>query len=380
MNRLRETLSQMWLGIQGSLFPWLAEELGPLTQKQQDLVATLEQVRIEELIPSGRGFRGRPADDRAAIARAFVAKAVYQMPTTRALLDRLATDISLRRICGWERKHDVPDEWTFSRAFAEFSASRLPERVHAALVRKSYQTELVGHLSRDSTAIEAREKPAKKAAAEKPKAKRGRPVRGEVRAKPPLTRIERQAAGMGLDEMLRDLPKPCDVGTKKNSKGYKESWTGYKLHLDVADGGVPVSAVLTSASTHDSQAAIPLSALSAGRVVNLYDVMDAAYDVPQIREASRQLGHVPLVDVNPRRDAALKAELAAEAGRLKLLGHTTAEAVRYRERSTVERANARLKDEFGGRFVRVRGNAKVMCHLMFGVLALTADQLLRFVT
>ena len=100
MNRLRETLSQTWLGIQGSLFPWLAEELGPLTQKQQDLVATLEQVRIEELIPSGRGFRGRPADDRAAVARAFVAKAVYQMPTTRALLDRLATDISLRRICG----------------------------------------------------------------------------------------------------------------------------------------------------------------------------------------------------------------------------------------------------------------------------------------
>ncbi len=63
-----------------------------------------------------------------------------------------------------------------------------------------------------------------------------------------------------------------------------------------------------------------------------------------------------------------------------MLGHTTAEAVRYRERSTVERANARLKDEFGGRFVRVRGNAKVMCHLMFGVLALTADPLLRFVT
>ena len=380
MNRLRETLSQTWLGIQGSLFPWLAEELGPLTQKQQDLVATLEQVRIEELIPSGRGFRGRPADDRAAVARAFVAKAVYQMPTTRALLDRLATDISLRRICGWERKHDVPDEWTFSRAFAEFSESRLPERVHEALVRKSYQTELVGHLSRDSTAIEAREKPAKKDTPEKPKARRGRPKRGEARAKPPLTRIERQAAGMGLEEMLSDLPKPCDVGTKKNSKGYKESWTGYKLHLDVADGGVPVSAVLTSASTHDSQAAIPLSALSAGRVVNLYDVMDSAYDVPQIREASRKLGHVPLVDVNPRRDAALKTELEAEAGRLKLLGHTTAEAVRYNERSTVERVNSRLKDEFGGRFVRVRGNAKVMCHLMFGVLALTADQLLRFVT
>jgi len=60
MIRLGETLSQIWLGIQGSLFPWLTEELGPLTEKQQDLVAALELVRIEELIPSVRGFRVRP--------------------------------------------------------------------------------------------------------------------------------------------------------------------------------------------------------------------------------------------------------------------------------------------------------------------------------
>jgi hypothetical protein len=43
----------------------------------------------------------------------------------------------------------------------------------------------------------------------------------------------------------------------------------------------------------------------------------------------------------------------------------------------VERVNSRLKDEFGGRYVRVRGHAKVMAHLMFGVLALTVDQILR---
>jgi hypothetical protein len=50
-----------------------------------------------------------------------------------------------------------------------------------------------------------------------------------------------------------------NVGTKKNSKGYKESWIGYKLHLDVADGQIPISCILTSASLHDSQAAIPLA-------------------------------------------------------------------------------------------------------------------------
>jgi len=379
MSRLRETLSQTWLNIQSSLFPWLTEELGELTKKQQELVTTLEILRIEEFIYSSRGFPGRPPKDRSAIARAFVAKMIYNMPTTRLLLDRLATDSALRRICGWERLNDIPDESIFSRAFAEFSASQLPERVHAAFIKESYANEIVGHNSRDSTAIEAREKSIKKQPIKKIAAKRGRPKQGEVRVKP-LTRIERQASGMSLTDMLTDLPKVCDVGTKKNSKGYKVSWTGYKLHIDVADGGIPLSAVLTSASTHGSQVAIPLAKMSNERVINLYDVMDSAYDVPHIHEMSRQLGHIPLIDVHPRRDKALKDELTAEKKRCRRVGHKTAETVRYNERSTVERVNARLKDEFGGRVVRVRGHAKVMCHLMFGILALTANQMMILVT
>ena len=292
-------------------------------------------------------FRAAPPKDRTAIARAFVAKVVYNKPTTRALLDRLATDSALRRICGWERKNDVPKEWDFSRAFAEFSKSRLPERVHEAFIKKSYEHELVGHNSRDSTAIGAREKPLKKEPAKKVPVKRGRPKQGEERVKP-LTRIQKQASGMSLTDMLNDLPKACDVGTKKNSKGYKTSWIGYKLHLDVADGGIPISAVLTSASTHDSQVAIPLAIISNGRVTNLYDAMDSAYDVPQIHEMS-QLRHIPLIDVNPRRNQGLKNDIAAENKRCRLVRHKTAEAIRYNERSTVERVNARLKDEFGGR-------------------------------
>jgi hypothetical protein len=353
--------------------------LGPLTDKQQQLVTTLELVRLEESIDSIRGCPGRPPQDRGAIARAFVAKVVYNLPTTRALLDRLATDNVLRRICGWERKNQVPNEWTFSRAFSEFSVSQLPERVHAAFIKARYANELVGHNSRDATAIEVRERPLKKEPVKPAPAPRGRPKRGEERVTA-LTRIERQASGMGLADMLQELPKACDVGTKKNSKGYKVSWIGYKLHLDVADGGIPISVVLTSASIHDSQVAIPLTKMSSDRVINLYDVMDSASDVPQIYDLSRQLGHVPLIDVNPRRNQALKEEIAAENKRRQLVGHKTAEAVRYNERSTVERVNARLKDEFGGRFVRVRGHAKVMCHLMFGILALTANQMMILVT
>jgi transposase len=377
MSKLNDTIAQTWFYIQTSVFPRISEEVGELTAKQQEVVTTLELMRIEGFILSGYGYPGRPAEDRAAIARAFIEKMIYNMPTTRILLDRLKTDISLRRICGWERVNDIPSESTFSRAFAEFADSQLPERAHESFIKKCYEKEIVGHNSRDSTAIEAREKPQKKEKVKKTAKKRGRPKKGEERIKQP-TRLEKQAAGMGLSDMLEDLPDACDVGTKKNSKGYKTSWTGYKLHIDSADGGIPVSCLLTSASVHDSQVAIPLAKISRERITNLYDLMDSAYDAPQIHEISQQLGHIPLIDKHPRRDKALKAEIKAENKRCRLFGHQKAETVRYKERSTVERVNGRFKDEFGGRFVRVKGAAKVMCHLMFGILALTANQMVCF--
>jgi len=239
--------------------------------------------------------------------------------------------------------------------------------VHAALIEKYEKPRLVGHISRDATAITAREKAAKKVkkAAVEAKLKGGRRKKGEATSKP-LTRLERQQS-MTLREMLADLPCVCDCGTKRNSKGYPSYWVGYKLHLDVADGGIPISAVLTSASVNDSQVALPLATLTAQRVDNLYDLMDSAYDAHLIRAKSLALGHVPLIDGHTRRGAE-KLEFAPH------------EAQRYKERTTIERVFARLKEEFGGRLVRVRGPAKVMTSLMFGLIALTADQLLRLVS
>ena len=376
---LRQTLSSCWSSIQRDLFPWLEERVGPLSAFHQDLVKVLEMARIEALVPDCRGSVGRPPAERAALARAFVAKAVFNITATTALIERVTTDKILRRLCGWEQANEIPSEATFSRAFAEFAASALPSRVHEALIAQTQKNRLVGHISRDSTAIEAREKPLRLAAAEKPKHKPGRPRKGEPRPEKEARRLERQP-GLSLEAMLADLPRHCAVGTKRNAKGHQESWTGYKLHLDVADGGIPISCLLTAASLHDSQAAIPLASMTAARVTNLYDLMDSADDVPEIRAHSRSLGHLPIIDINPRSTPGLKEELKAEKRRCQRLGHRPAEEIRYNERTTAERVNGRIKDEFGGRTVRVRGHAKVMCHLMFGIVALTVDQLLRFVT
>jgi hypothetical protein len=184
---------------------------------------------------------------------------------------------------------------------------------------------------------------------------------------------------MTLEKMLNDLPKACDKGAKNDSKGNTMYWNGYKLHLDIVDGCIPVSAIVTSASVHDSQVAIPLMTMTARKIDNFYDLMDSAYDVSAIIEHSKALGHIPLIDRNPRRDKELQEALALEAKARKTLNWSPAEDTRYNERSTAERANSRLKDEFGACKVRVRGHAKVACHLMFGVLVLAADQLIKIV-
>lgn len=367
MSFLAVTLSQFWLTVQGSLFPWLTVELGKLSEKQKQLVAILELLKLESFISTSAGVKGRPQEDRRAIGRAYVAKAFYNLGTTRQLLERLASDGTLRRLCGWERPGALPSEATFSRAFAEFTKSQLPARVHEALVEKYEKPRLVGHISRDATEIKGRERAARKVkqAKEAAKPKGSRRKKGEAPSKP-LTRLERQQS-MSLEEMLAELPSVCDCGTKRNSKGHPEYWVGYKLHLDVADGGIPISCILTSASLHDSQAALPLAKLTEQRVSNLYDLMDAAYDSQIIRAHSRSLDHVPLIEWQTKRSGE-KPAFAPHEGQ------------RFKERSTVERVYARLKDEFGGRMVRVRGPAKVMTSLMFGIIALTADQILRLVS
>jgi hypothetical protein len=378
---LRQKISQFSHLFQDQLFPMLEKEVGEMGESAKRLTAVLSMIPLVRFVPMTRGWNGRPAKDRLAIASAFVAKAVLKLGTTRQVIDRLKNDEQLRRLCGWNQAKDVPHEATFSRAFAEFAAMELPQFVHEALVRDTQKERLIGHIARDSTAIEARERfpqakkksvKGKKKNKAKSRKKTGPKKKGGISRKE-LTRLERQNGGMTVDAMLAEIPKSCSIGTKVSSKGHRQYWRGYKLHLDVADGQIPISAVLTGASVHDSQVAIPLATITAGRVTSLYDLMDAAYDAKAIKEHSRKLGHVPIVDPAQRVGATKNVIFQPKKPRQ----FSWAEKERYRERTIVERVNARIKDDFGGRTIRVRGPVKVMAHLMFGVLALTVEQLLR---
>ena len=353
-------LGGLWNSIQTWLFPVLENKLGELDEKHREFVAVCETCAPQAHMAAYRWVgNGCPPKDRLALCKAFIGKGVWDFPTTRDLIDAVRHRPTLRRLCGWETVGAVPSEATFSRAFAAFAQDELPQRIQEVMISKHYGDKIAGHISRDGTAIHAREKAAKK----KPK-----PVvqsaEGETKASPEPTRLQRQLE-CPLSENLADLPHACDWGTKKDSKGKRQTWRGYKLHLDAIDGDIPVSWLLTSASMHDSGASIPLAQMSAERVTSLYDLADAAYDAGAIREMSARLGHVPIIDHNPRGGEKRK--------------FSPAEAARYRERSTAERVNSHLHDNHGGRHVRVRGAVKVAAHLSFGLLAIAAEQLLKLI-
>lgn len=372
----RNKLSQFWSNVQYTLFPQLEKDLGELSSDHKKLVAILELVRIEEFIPCGRFTNGRPSKDRSAIARAFIAKIVFKLPYTKNLLKELKNDKQLKNICGWESLARLPSESKLSRAFNEFSKLCLPEKVHQALIKEVYKDQIVGHVVKDSMPLVAREKYLRKGSAhDRNKVKREKYKNKKLGV---LTRRQKQLKESNVKRLEEELPTACDKGMKKSAQGYTEIWKGYKLHAAVDDHCVPLAVIITSASLNDCEAAIPLAAKSNLVARNFYDLMDAAYSHPEIKEHSISLGHIPLIDTCPH-NRPQKIEKEAEKNRKKILNFKTAEDKRYAERFSKERFNAMYKDFYGGRTLFYKGHSKVSCHVMFGVLTLAASTIINLI-
>ena len=333
-----------------------------MTEEHRKIVAILEIVRIEDQIRQSRRGTGRPPHDWLTIARAFVAKAILNLSSTRALIERLQADATLRRVLGFRTGSPLPHESAFSRVFGVLARTEIPERTHAALVDRFVKDPGIAHAALEASAIRAREKARNtwKSVAVKINRKRGRPKRGETVPPPEVSGVVR-ILPMTPARMKRTLPGDCSCGAKMNSQGKYEVWKGDKLPVPVVEGGLSVSSLLTSVALHDSQAA-PFLLKKTARKVQGYCLADAAYDAASLRTLAKGLGLVPVIDKNPRRGEKIPME--------------PDRARRYKARTQAERFFARLKEEFGGRMIFVRGNRKVMAHLMYGVLGILADQLL----
>lgn len=154
----RQAILQFGQVLQQQLFPHLEASVGRLSPELELLAAVVSLVPLGNFLAAGRARTGRPAKDRAALATAFIAKAILNLPTTRDLLDRLRVDQALRQFCGWRSPRSLPHESKFSRAFAEFAAGQLPQQLHQAVIQATQHQRLIGHIARDSTAIPARER------------------------------------------------------------------------------------------------------------------------------------------------------------------------------------------------------------------------------
>ena len=118
MSKIISTLSKMWLkvkNLENSLFPELQEQFGVLSPKEQKLIKILDFAEIEKNVCTTS--KTNPPKDREQIARAFIAKSVYNFQTTRDLIDRLHIDRTLRILSGWRHSNNVPSEFKFSRVF-----------------------------------------------------------------------------------------------------------------------------------------------------------------------------------------------------------------------------------------------------------------------
>ena len=186
------------------------------------------------------------------------------------------------------------------------------------------------------------------------------------------------------DKMLELISTDCGVGVKQNSKGNKEKWIGGELHLSVADGDIPITAIYSGANVHDSSLALPLIKETSKKVTYLYDLQDAGYDSNIIREYSKLHNHRPIIDINPKNSKELKATIELnknEKEKFEKLNLTQSSDIHhYNQRSSVERVNAYLKDNFGCDKIYYQGADKIVSVLAFGVLFVCIHQALKLVT
>jgi transposase len=386
--KISSNLSKMWnkvLNLEKTLFPALKEELRleELSHKEQKLISILDFAEIEKNI-TVVSITNTPKD-REEIARAFIAKSVYNFQTTRDLIDRLHCDRTLRMLCGWRYKNDIPSESKFSRVFREFSEMKIAQKTHEKFIKEYLSKKTFFYNATDATKIPLRQKPVKVDKKEKPKPKkRGRPKKGEARDPIRPKILQQQKDMQTVEEKLSLVSTNCGVGIKQNSKGNREVWIGGKLHISAVDGDIPITAFYSGANVHDSSVALPLIQETSKRVNYLYDLQDAGYDADIIRELSMKFGHRPIIDINPKNSKELKAKIELIKHERKIFEylnqHLDLDEKHYNQRSMVERVNKYLKDDFGCDKIYYQGATKIASVLAFGILSICIHQSLKLVT
>ncbi|MDI9455189.1 MAG: transposase [Spirochaetota bacterium] len=301
---------------------------GLLTAKEYSLLAQ-------------RNRFGRTGYSLVSILSILILKLLYQQMTMKQTLQLLKENENLRMIVEIDT---VPSEATMSRLSRQVEKIVNPNMLHERIM-ELYQEEtgrIIGHLSIDSTVIEAREKPirGKRATGQQKKLKkRGRKKKGSAeeaeyqarKAKEELQLAQYMAESPEIS--LSALEKRCSLTAKQNSKGQRQWFIGYKAHMACDDFGVPVAFTVTGACVHDTQAAIPLMKLTQKHFDFLYALMDKGYVSADIEAYVQMIGRRAII-----------AQRTYRGRPPPQMDSPT--ALRYEARTIIERTNGELKDGY----------------------------------
>ena len=285
---------------------------------------------------------GRIGYDLVSIFGILLLKLFYHQRTMKDTLLLLEENMNLRDILGLDQAPSEASMSRLSRTVEDIvSISSMHERLIGIYTQGMQR--VIGHLSIDSTTIEAREKPYRKSKeAQKqpePPKKRGRKPKGSPEQQEYLERIaeEEQSRLQYLAEppekSIAELEVRCSMTAKQNSKGKKQWFIGYKAHLAADDFGVPICFAVTGACVHDSKVAVPLLKMANQRTQYLYILLDKGYISPTINAYADLIERKVIID---RKGYTGVSPIPLEP----------AYAERYKARTTVERTNSELKDGF----------------------------------
>ena len=261
---------------------------------------TTEELRLLSL----NNHLGRADYPLLSILSIMVLKLLYQQLTMRQTLLLLEENENLQMIVEID---GVPSEATMSRLSRQVEKIVNPNMLHErimGLYQEVTGRTIIGHLSIDSTVIEAREKPirGKRATQQQKKLKkRGRKKKGSVEEAEYLDRKAEEAQQLARylaespEISILELEKRCSLTAKQNSKGQRQWFIGYKAHMACDDFGVPVAFTVTGACVHDTQVAIPLMKLAQRNFDFFYTLMDKGYVSADIEAYVQMIGRRAII-------------------------------------------------------------------------------------
>ncbi len=306
-------------------------------QTAQTLLSSDERMQLSRYHTVGRiGY------DLLSIFGILILKLHYHQRTMKETLFLLNENMNLRDILGIPQ---VPSEASMSRLSRRVEDIVSISSMHERLIGEYTQgmERVIGHLSIDSTTIEAREKPYRKSkeAQEQPELpkKRGRKPKGSpeeqehrgIIAEAEEARLQYLAEPP--EKSISELEMRCSLTAKQNSKGKRQWFIGYKAHIAADDFGVPICFAVTGACVHDSKVAVPLLKMAKQETEFFYILLDKGYISPAVNDYADMIERKVIID---RKGYKGVSPIPLEP----------AYAERYKARTTVERTNSELKDGF----------------------------------